>query len=541
MLLNPGPDGPSEVIMAAFEGQVAVDLVNVFSAPKGGNVVTTLAWGDTVRVLGRSNGTLKVQLGLLTTGGDKTSVDDRVGFIRPPSKSGGFTLNDVVTKQKQDPGVLKMDFVDVQQGDAALIETAKGRVVLVDGGDNQLFARYLASRFPGTSDNRRKSIDCIVITHGDADHFAGLTEIHRSESYAGINPGEERRKRLFIQPKRIYHNGLAKRPGKKKNKSTRPDKEMFGRTATSGGKLFVTGLENDISTMSPDELNLPFQGWRTAVRAWKKNGTIEVKRLARRLDGIPPPDAFDFLSAEGIEVEIFGPLEHRIGGKPALPFLGQPVAKAERQPGTSQVLFKGLSASHTINGHSIVLRLKYGNCRILFAGDLNEESEAFLTDAHEKGELDLTAEIFKVPHHGSADFSVPFLRAVSPAVSVISSGDESEQKEHIHPRATLVGGLSKQGRPTLDEPLILVTELAAFFKVEGWVVNDRKQVQHRTQQNTRKGEWFAFSRKAFGIVKVRTNGQRLLVFTYSGKDDMKEAYAFKLQGERVIPEPVRKG
>jgi len=32
----------------------------------------------------------------------------------------------------------------------------------------------------------------------------------------------------------------------------------------------------------------------------------------------------------------------------------------------------------------------------------------------------------------------------------------------------------------------------------------------------------------------------MLVYTYSGKDDMKEAYAFKLQGERVIPEAVRK-
>ena len=126
-------------------------------------------------------------------------------------------------------------------------------------------------------------------------------------------------------------------------------------------------------------------------------------------------------------------------------------------------------------------------------------------------------------------------------VSVISSGDESEQKEHIHPRATLVGALSKQGRPTLDEPLILVTELAAFFKVEGWVVNDGTAVKHRTQRSSRRGEWFAFSRKSFGIVKVRTDGRRMLVFTYSGKDDLKEAYAFKLQGERVIPEPVLKG
>jgi hypothetical protein len=333
-----------------------------------------------------------------------------------------------------------------------------------------------------------------------------------------------------------------KRPGKKKNGTTRAAQEMFGKTARQGGRTFVTGLVKDVSAVKPADMNKPFLGWRTALRAWKKAGAIDFRRLARPLNGGAPAkaDPFDFLAKEKIQVEVLGPLEHRIGGKPALPFLGQPVSKVEREPGTSQMLFKGLSASHTINGHSVVLRVTYGNCRFLFAGDLNEESEAFLIDAHERGLLDLTSEVFKVPHHGSADFSVPFVRAVSPAVSVISSGDESERVEHIHPRATLVGALSKQGRPTLDEPLILVTELAAFFKLEGWVVNDLASVKHRTQRSARKGEWFAFSRKAFGIVKVRTDGRRLLVFTYSGKDDMKEAYAFKLQGERVIPERVRK-
>ena len=527
--------------MAAFSARVAVDLVNVFNAPAGGRVITTLSWGDNVRVLGTSQGTLRVELSLLTTGGSASAVENVVGFVRKPSKASGFTLADLFTRQKQEPGVLKVDFVDVQQGDAALIETAGGRVVLVDGGDNQLFARYVAARYQGTSSQRRKAIDCIVVTHGDADHFSGLTAIHDSESFKGLNPGEELRKKLFIHPRRIYHNGLAKRPGKRKNKTTRPDKEMFGATRTSGGRLFVTGLVKDPSTLGPDELNEPFQRWRQAIRAWKKHGAIEVRRLSRRIDGTPGADPFAFLADEGIEVEVLGPLEHRVGGKPALPFLGKPVPKAERDPGEAQTLFKGLSASHTVNGHSIVLRLKYGNCRMLFAGDLNEESEAFLTEAHGKGDLDLTSEVFKVPHHGSADFSVPFLRAVSPAVSVISSGDENELKEHIHPRASLVGGLSKQGRPTLDEPLILVTELAAFFKVEGWVVNDRQKVKHRSQVSARRGEWFAFSRKSFGIVKVRTDGRRLLVFTYSGKDDMKEAYAFKLQGERVIPEKVRKG
>ena len=47
--------------------------------------------------------------------------------------------------------VLKVNFVDVQQGDGAVIETPDGKVMLIDGGDNQLFARYLAGRFRGTT------------------------------------------------------------------------------------------------------------------------------------------------------------------------------------------------------------------------------------------------------------------------------------------------------------------------------------------------------------------------------------------------------
>jgi beta-lactamase superfamily II metal-dependent hydrolase len=522
--------------MAAYKGRVAIDIANVYSAPKGGRLLTTLAWGDEIRVLGKSQGTLKVSLRILGDDNQQAISKDVDGYIRRPS-GGTLTLDDVVTSKKQDPGVLKFDVVDVQQGDAAVLETADGTVMLVDGGDNQLFARYLAARYRGTSASNPKEIDCIVVTHGDADHFSGLTKIYQSESSSNS------RKRLFIQPRRIYHNGLVKRPAKIGKKSV-AEKAMFGKTAQSGGRTFVTELKDDLRPMSPTVMNTKFQDWRTAVREWSKRGKIDMKRLARPLQ--PPKkhkksvNPFAFLAKEGVTVELLAPLEHRVGGKPALPFLGNPRPKADRQPGQQQVLFSGLSASHTINGHSIVLRIQYGNCRFLLAGDLNEESETFLTEQHKLGQVDLTSEVFKVPHHGSADFSVPFLRAVSPAVSMISSGDESELKEYIHPRATLVGALSKQGRATLDEPLILITELAAFFKMEGWVKNDKKALTHKTQQAKRADEFFAFSRKNFGIIKTRTDGHRLLVYTYSGKDNMKEAYAFKLQGERVIPDVVRK-
>ena len=81
----------------------------------------------------------------------------RSGFIEP-RKSSGIKTADVVRPRNQND-VLKVNFVDVQQGDGAVIESPDGKVILVDGGDNQMFARYLAGRFRGTTlRNPRKSI-----------------------------------------------------------------------------------------------------------------------------------------------------------------------------------------------------------------------------------------------------------------------------------------------------------------------------------------------------------------------------------------------
>ena len=119
--------------------------------------------------------------------------------------------------------------------------------------------------------------------------------------------------------------------------------------------------------------------------------------------------------------------------------------------------------------------------------------------------------------------------AISPVVSVVSSGDESARKEYIHPRATLVGALGKWSR--VPEPLVFITELVAFFNVEGYSrLADEKKA-------TKRGTFFGFSRTAFGLVKTRTDGKRLLVYTDSGNVQMKEAYAYALDSSGV-PQPA---
>lgn len=498
---------------------INVDLADVWGEADRKKFLRTLAWGDEVTVTTQTATRIEVETVYFNEQPDGSILPVKeVGFIEP-RKSSGVKTADVVRPRNQND-VLKVNVVDVQQGDGAVIEAPDGKVILVDGGDNQMFARYLAGRFRGTTAANPRGIDCILVTHGDADHFAGLPEIFKSET------NKEKRKRLFIQPKRYYHNGIVKRPSKKDGKSV-PDVELLGATRKVGTQTFLTGLETDLLKVPDTEMNAPFKEWKEALKEYNKRAKIEFRRLQFGDD-----QAFSFFNQGDLRIDVLGPLVTTVAGKPALRFLGNP-PKGPRVGHESLSLgeddFKGHSASHTINGHSVVLRLAYGGFSYLFTGDLNDEASRFLTREHNAGRLNLKSEIFKVPHHGSADFSGALFQAVSPVVSIVSSGDESAQKEYIHPRATLIGALGKWSR--VPEPLIFVTELVAFFKVEGWsrLADDKKALK--------RGEFFGFSRTAFGMVKTRTNGKRLLVYTDSGNVQMKEAYAYALDSSGV-PQPA---
>lgn len=449
----------------AEERAIAVDLAELTN--EDGELRATLAWGDPVTVVEEDEKRSKVEILDFETKPDGSILPTtRTGFIaRHPRGRKSVEVSLPVDQVK----VLKLDFVDVQQGDGALLETPGGKTITIDGGDNQLFARYLASRFPGTSAAARKTIDAMVISHGDADHFAGLVEIRDSE--ANENP----RKRLFAEPRRVFHNGLVKRPSKV------DDVDSFGATKEVDGKTIITGLETDITKVPDEELNQYFERWKKALLGWQADGAeIEFRRLAKG-DG----DAFDFLSGEGIEVEVLGPILSHEGGVTGLRFLGEPPKGPQFGAATPDEKFGSLSPAHTINGHSILLRLAFGNWRLLFAGDLNTQAEQTLVADAEAGKVDLQGEIFKVPHHGSAEYSSGFLQAVKPLVSVVSSGDENARKEYIHPRATLMNALGRCSRN--DAAVVFVTELVAFFETVGWVRPDEK-TRGRRQTAQARGE-----------------------------------------------------
>ncbi|MBI4473201.1 MAG: competence protein [Acidobacteria bacterium] len=533
----------------AAQHLINVDLAQVkVPASEGRGALTRiLGWGDEVEVVKITSSHVEVKVTVFQELEDGSIKPERVsGFITP--KKNTIRPADIVVARK-DSRILKIDFVDVQQGDGSVIETPQGKIITVDGGDNQLFARYLANRFRGTRDARPREIDCVLVTHGDADHFEGLTQIHESETDPRLE--SQKWKRLFIHPQRVYHNGIVKRSSTKSGVS-RKETEMLGPVKTvtdpeTGNKITIlTGLESNLLNVPDEEMNAPFLAWKNALKAYRKRGPIEFRRLQVGDDA-----AFDFLKEEGIRVQVLGPITTQAGNVQGLKFLGNPPKgprTGHESLNVAPVGFSGFSASHTINGHSIIFRLNYGRFNFLFTGDLNDEAGRALTQAHNRGDINLQSEVFKVPHHGSADFSGAFIRAVSPVISVISSGDETARKEFIHPRATIVGTLGKHSR--VEEPLIFVTELVAFFEVVGQTnpefhkISKGKAVIENGQavinSKARKG-FFAFRRTAFGIVMVRTDGERLFVYTNSGQASLKEAYAYTIdEFGRPAPAEVRK-
>jgi hypothetical protein len=137
---------------------INVDLASVFDKPgQGRRFVTMLAWGDRVEVLETTDAHVRINTWRFDKQPDGSIVHVAVeAFIVPPKtarKRDGSKLKpaDVVIPANENR-VLKVNFVDVQQGDGAVIESPDGKIILVDGGDNQLFARYLAARFRNTTE-----------------------------------------------------------------------------------------------------------------------------------------------------------------------------------------------------------------------------------------------------------------------------------------------------------------------------------------------------------------------------------------------------
>jgi beta-lactamase superfamily II metal-dependent hydrolase len=372
-----------------------------------------------------------------------TSVPDKEGNVRA-----GFINLAFVSEEQQ----LKVFYTDVGQGDAVLIE-AEGGIVIIDGGPNKGFNEVLklrldtlsrADQHVGLPPRQSLFINAVVVTHFDLDHYYGLKSVFENPDFEFGT---------------LYHNGLpryGKNAGKDLDLGTVIEHQDSTRSISTDLTDFASAEDLVASNLLKTENGNDnrFSEFLQAVIGAKNAGRVgSIRRLFRRntsgtAELLPNVDP-------NLQFEILGPVTTKTGGSIRLPVFHDPHDVTETNPTPAA------SDSHTLNGNSIVLRLCYNNMRFLFGGDLNQPAQKYLSEKY-GGLAAFKVHVNKACHHGSSDFDLDYLKAVSPDATVFSSGDDGE---YDHPLPDAMGTAAKHSQG--DFPLVFSTELARDYKISG--------------------------------------------------------------------------
>lgn len=274
---------------------------------------------------------------------DVSSLIDR--WILLPSFSALAVLLSIIVfhpfSSPSSDGRLHIDFLDVGQGDAALVTFPDGQTLLIDGGGRINYRMAEDREVPFVRDVRGigeavvseflwyrgySRIDHILATHADADHIQGLTEVAKN-----------------------FKIGSA----------------LFGRLPAD----------------DPDYAEL-------------------ADVLLRRRIGSTNIFTGDLMQFGDVSVEVL-------------------------YPKASDDILSG-----SANDNSVVVRIMYGDRKFLMTGDIERYAESAIAGG------DLSADLIKVPHHGSRTSSTQaFVDATRAKYAVISVGRTSP---FGHPHADVV-------------------------------------------------------------------------------------------------------
>ncbi|MCX6720545.1 MAG: ComEC/Rec2 family competence protein [Candidatus Staskawiczbacteria bacterium] len=133
------------------------------------------------------------------------------------------------------PKYLKVDFLNVGQGDSAFIQTPEGHQILIDGGPGSAVLERLSNVMPFWD----KSIDLVILTHPESDHMQGILNVlqrYKVENFlwTGIvkNDAENKELAFLLEKAQAPQNSFLA-----KLSNFRPTKVV----ATSAGKEIKAG------------------------------------------------------------------------------------------------------------------------------------------------------------------------------------------------------------------------------------------------------------------------------------------------------------
>ncbi|MCP4661747.1 MAG: hypothetical protein GY856_40615 [bacterium] len=485
---------------------MAVDYVhtntaNLYAKESGSTRHATLLWGDRVTVLERGAQRARVR------------SRGREGWVNN-TNLGGEPL-------------LELYFIDVGQGDGVLVRTPDHRHLLIDGGYNRRkqptgknAADFVDWKFARDYGAERIELEAMIASHCDADHYGGLWDL--------LNPDESHELDLTdVRVEAFYHAGVGwwtDEPGGRRNLGehvSRDDGDYLSRLMGDRDHV-LRHLEGDTHPHLQGEWA---QFMRCVTRARKRNGEpTPIARLSADSGFVPGFDP----ESSAVSCKILAPVEFEHQGQPVI-----------RRHGSSN--------SWNTNGNSLLLRLDYGRSRILLTGDLNSRSQAALLTDYEGHRQEFECDVAKSCHHGSDDVSYRFLQAMRPAVTVISSGDN---EGHDHPRPAVVAASATTGflelrNDRIHTPLVYSTELARSVSlgepismtVRGESGEEESRLEDEALRRidiefaeTKAGDLRPRVRRKrlanalvvagviYGLVNVRTDGDRILCATMDEKD-----------------------
>ncbi|HEY0679078.1 MAG TPA: hypothetical protein VGD17_12375, partial [Chitinophagaceae bacterium] len=382
--------------------------------------------------------------------------------------------------QMQPNRILEVNFIDVGQGDGCHVVTPDDKHYIIDAGPADNMYRFLKWRFNLKKASIAPPPFTIIVSHSDTDHYKGFNKIF------SLTKGS---KQQFTIEK-IYHNGLVEMSGTPAG--------TLGTLVSKNGDDYITDLV-DTNKQYNDRANSVGKAGTYISTLNKSKAPKESLRYGNK----------PIYNKNKLKIEVLGPVAKKINKKDALPVFDSNKGK-------------------TKNGHSIILKLTFGNLRLLLGGDLNSPSEDYLLseftgiDLHQlkkelrkkglseskrkqlekeiaeviqKARKHFEVDVAKSCHHGAADFTSEFMSALNPLATIVSSGDE---EPHCHPRPDTLGTIGKHSRGIRS--LIFSTELARSGK-EFLDLTKIKSINKKKERLI----------TVYGMINLRSDGEKVII------------------------------